>query len=127
MNSRTGRWSDQRIESIMGNLLRAGVLLSAAMVMLGGIIYLTHQGGAAPEYGVFHGEPPDLQTVRGIVDDAFGLSGRGIIQLGLLLLIATPVALVVFSVFAFTVQRDWLYVLVTLVVLSVLTFSLTGR
>jgi uncharacterized membrane protein len=52
--------------------------------------------------------------------------GRGIIQLGLLFLIATPVARVVFSIFAFSVQRDRLYVVVTLTVLAILMFSLTG-
>jgi uncharacterized membrane protein len=47
-------------------------------------------------------------------------------QLGLLLLIATPVARVAFSVFAFALQRDRLYVVVTLAVLGVLAFSMTG-
>ena len=126
MIDRPDSWTDQRIESIMGNLLRAGVLLSAAVVMLGGVIYLIHQGSTAPHYGVFRGEPPDLKTVAGIVNDALDMSGRGIIQLGLLLLIATPLARVVFSVVAFAVQRDWLYVLVSVVVLVVLTLSLIG-
>jgi len=48
------------------------------------------------------------------------------INLKLLFLIATPVARVAFSIFAFAVQRDWLYVVVTLIVLAVLIFSLTG-
>ncbi|MCU1334950.1 MAG: putative rane protein [Bryobacterales bacterium] len=126
MTNRPDRWSDHHIESVMGDLLRAGVLLSAAIVMLGGVIYLIHQGNTAPDYGVFRGEPPNLQTVTGIVADALRLSGRGIIQLGLLVLIATPVARVVFAVFAFSAQRDWLYVLVSAIVLGVLTFSLRG-
>ena len=126
MMGRPGNWNDRRIESIMGNLLRAGVLFSAAIVTLGGVIYLIHQGSAAPSYRVFRGEPSDLRTVTGIVNDALDLGGRGIIQLGLLLLIATPVARVVFSILAFASQRDWLYVLVTVVVLGVLTFSFTG-
>ena len=46
--------------------------------------------------------------------------GRALIQLGLLLLIATPVARVAFSVFAFERQRDWTYVGITLFVLAVL-------
>ena len=50
--------------------------------------------------------------------------GRGLIQLGVLLLIATPVARVVFSAWAFARQRDWTYVLVTLFVLAVLLFGL---
>jgi uncharacterized membrane protein len=49
-----------------------------------------------------------------------------LIQLGLLLLIATPVARVAFSVAAFAMQRDRLYVVVALIVLAVLMYSLTG-
>ena len=79
-----------------------------------------------PNYGVFHGEPSDLQSISGSVGYALAGHGRGIIELGLLLLIATPVARVVFSIFAFAVQRDWLYVVVTVIVLGVLIFSLTG-
>jgi uncharacterized membrane protein len=126
MDHKSGTWSDQRIEAIIGDLLRAGVVFSGAIVLIGGIVYLLHQGNTAPHYGVIHGEPSDLRSVGGIVRDALARHGRGIIQLGLLFLIATPVARVVFSIFAFAVQRDWLYVVVTVIVLAVLMFSLTG-
>jgi uncharacterized membrane protein len=75
---------------------------------------------------VFHGEPADLRQVKGVLSDAFSGDGLGIMQLGLLLLIATPVARVAFSLAAFAVQRDRLYVVVTLTVLAVLTFSMAG-
>lgn len=119
-------WSDQRIETIMGDLLRTGVLVSAAVVLIGSFIYLRHEGLTSANYQVFRGEPADLRDVRGVLHDAFFGEGRGIIQLGLLLLIATPVARVVFSVFAFAIRRDSLYVVLTLIVLGVLAFSLTG-
>lgn len=77
-------------------------------------------------YHVFRGEPGDLRLVRGIVSDALELRGRGLIQLGLLLLIATPIARVVFSVATFIRQRDWLYVGITIIVLALLTYSLAG-
>ena len=48
------------------------------------------------------------------------------IQLGLLVLIATPIARVAFSLVAFALQRDRIYVIVTLIVLAVLLYSLTG-
>jgi uncharacterized membrane protein len=43
------------------------------------------------------------------------------------MLVATPVARVAFSVFAFFKERDWLYVGLTLIVLSVLMFSFIWR
>ena len=120
-------WSDEQVERILGNLLRAGVLLAAMVVLTGGILYLA-QNSRADTRGnrVFHGEPPELRSPRAIVVDAWTGDSRGIIQLGLLILIATPVARVVFSVIAFVLQRDRLYVAVTLIVLAVLLYSLAG-
>jgi len=119
-------WSDRRTESVIGALLRLGVLLSAAVVLFGGLIYLVRHGTSAPDYRLFHGEPTELRTLSGILSYALSLHGHGIIQLGLLILIATPVARVAFSVVAFALERDRLYVVITLVVLSVLLLSLAG-
>jgi uncharacterized membrane protein len=118
--------SDRRLEAIIGNLLRAGVVIAATITSIGGVIYLAHSGESLAHYRVFHGEPADLRQVKGVLSDAFSGDGPGIMQLGLLLLIATPVARVAFSLAAFAVQLDRLYVVVTLVVLGVLTFSMAG-
>src|SRR5215467_2071112 len=91
------RLSDERIENIIAQLLRAGVLL-AALVMIGGAIpYLGFHPRAQVSYSVFHDEPAQLKTVHGIVGSAFSGDVRAVLQLGLLLLIATPIARVVFS------------------------------
>jgi uncharacterized membrane protein len=79
-----------------------------------------------PDYQVFHGEPADLRRVSGILQDALALQGRRVIQCGLLLLTATPIARVLLALVAFAWQRDRTYVLVTLLVLTVLLYSLTG-
>jgi len=78
------------------------------------------------QYGTFLGEPADLSHVGGIVRAALDLRGRGLIQLGLLLLIATPVARVAASLVAFLRQRDRIYTAVTAFVLLVLVASLSG-
>ena len=119
-------WTDQKIEEVVGNLLRTGVMLSAVVVLFGGIIYLARHGTEPADYGVFHGEPEELRTVGGIVRYAFSFHGRGIIQLGLLLLIATPVARVAFAVWGFAAERDRLYVFFTVVMLLILLGSLLG-
>ena len=121
------QWTDQHMDEMIGNLLRVGVTLAAAVVLFGGTVYLIRHGGAAPQYRVFIGEPSDLRTLSGIVEDALAFHGRGLIQFGLLLLIATPVARVAFSVAAFALERDRLYVVVALIVLAVLTYSLAAR
>jgi len=119
-------WTDEKTEYIIGNLLRAGVTLAAIVVLAGGILYLVRYGHSPADYRVFRGEPTDLRHVSGIVRDALALHSRGIIQLGLLLLIATPVARVAFAVFAFAAEGDKMYVVVSLIVLAILMFSLIG-
>jgi uncharacterized membrane protein len=126
VSGRSLGWTEQQMQVTIGNLLRAGVLAAAVVVLIGGTVYLVRHGAAAPQYGAFRGEPADLRTVSGIVTDAISLRGRGIIQLGLLILLATPIGRVAFSVLAFALQRDSLYVVVTLMVLAVLIFSLAG-
>jgi uncharacterized membrane protein len=120
------RWTDKRIESVVGNLLRTGVFLSAFIVFCGAVFYLVRHGHSPADYRVFQSEPLGLRTVGGILRGAMDLHGRGIIQLGLLLLIATPVARVAFCIFGFAAERDRLYVVFTAVVLAVLIFSLIG-
>ena len=117
-------WSEHAVETAVGRLLRAGVVLAAAVVLCGAVIYLWHHGGARPNYHVFRGESRSLRQLGSIVQDAAALKGRELIQLGLLLLIATPVMRVAFCAYAFMRQRDRLYVLVSMVVLAVLLFSL---
>jgi uncharacterized membrane protein len=119
-------WTDQRVENIVAGLLRTGVMLAAAVVAVGGIIFLVRHGRALPQYAKFGGEPFEYRTVSGILRGTASFRGRNTIQLGLLILIATPVARVAFSVIAFALERDRLYVLITLIVLAVLLFSLAG-
>jgi|SRR5678816_1227491 len=122
MNERM--WSDEQFDSMLAHVLRAGVLLSALIVAFGGVTFLVRHGLERPTYHVFRGEPQPFRTVTGIFETARDLSGRGLVQLGLLLLIATPIARVVFSIVGFVQQRDWLYVGVTAVVLVLLAYSL---
>jgi uncharacterized membrane protein len=118
--------ADQKMDEIMGVLLRTGVVLAAAIVFVGGVVFLTRHRVPVTNYRVFAGEPEELRTISGIFREAFAFHGRGLIQLGLLVLIATPVARVAFSFFAFLYERDWTYVMVTLVVLGLLVYSLKG-
>jgi len=125
-NSRHSGWTDQQVETILGNLLRTGVIVSAVVVAIGAAVYLSRHGTSLPDYHFFKGEPSDLRSVGGIIEDALAVSGRGIIQLGLLLLIATPVMRVLLSFVAFVKQGDKIYVIVTLIVFIILIYSLMG-
>ena len=120
------KMNDRQVEEVIGHLLRAGVLLAAGVVLLGGALYLAQHGGHGPGHHQFQGEPVELRSVGQVVRVALGGRSDAIIQLGLLLLILTPLARVVFSVVAFALERDRMYVILTLVVLGVLLYSLLG-
>ncbi len=119
-------WTDDLVERVIGTLLRWGVILAASVVLAGGAAYLVLYGSSIPDYRIFRGQPPDLRMAAGIAKEALSLHPTGLIQFGLLMLIATPVARVAFSVVAFALQRDRTYTVVTLIVFAVLMYSL-GR
>ena len=79
-----------------------------------------------PHYHNFVSEPAALRNVSDIIHLAISGDARGIIQAGLLLLVLTPILRVVFCVFAFLYEKDYLYVAFTLIVLGILIFSLMG-
>jgi uncharacterized membrane protein len=115
---------DTRIEKHIGVLLKIGILTSGIVIALGGAMFLLIHGTSTADYHAFRGEPESLRTVTGIVKGAFHGHSLSIMQLGMLLLIATPVARVVFSVIAFLRMKDYQYVLISGIVLVVLTYSL---
>ena len=116
--------NDQKMEVAIGQLLRAGVLIAAAVVFVGGLLYLNQTRGPRPDYSKFHGVAAELRSPTGIVTHLSTGDSNAIIQLGLLLLIATPIARVAFAAFGFFAEKDWFYVLVSLIVLTVLMYSL---
>jgi uncharacterized membrane protein len=118
--------NETRFELLLANLLRVGVLLSAAVVVIGAILYLFHSGGGdSSQHKVFNKEqPPDLRTMEAVVENALRLDGLAVIEVGLLLLVATPVLRVAYSVYGFLRERDYAYVGMTLFVFAVLIFSL---
>ena len=112
------------MERWIGNLLRIGVITSAVLVLAGGILYLCHYGTTEIHYAAFKGEPDGLKDICGIIKAAGSFDSRGIIQLGLLCLIATPMMRVLFSLGIYAKQKDALYCLITSIVLCLLIYSL---
>jgi uncharacterized membrane protein len=116
--------NDERLENIIGQLLRAGVLLAAAVVFAGGVLYLVQNYSGHVHYRIFSPGTENLRTLPGIFRLAGALDSEGLIQLGLVMLIATPIARVVMAIVGFQLERDYMYVIVSLIVLGVLLYSL---
>jgi len=120
-------YSDQKMEAQMGLLLRIGVVLACAIMLATGIVFLFRHGIEQETYSRFRGEPPELRSIRGILRAVRSGSARGIIQLGVLIMIATPVVRVVFAVYGFARQRQWLFTAISLTVLGLLAFGLLQK
>jgi uncharacterized membrane protein len=118
---------DRDVEKIVGKLLRFGVITASLVVLLGGILFLVQNGTQGrPDYHIFKGEKNDFITFDGIFMGLFTLKPMAIIQFGVLLLIITPIMRIVFSLFAFILEMDKLYVIITLIVLAVILGSTFG-
>jgi uncharacterized membrane protein len=115
-----------QLEYLLSHLLKYGVLIASSVVLFGGILYLIHHGSEPAEYQVFIGTPSAFRSPTGVVSSVLSGSRRGIIQLGLLILVAIPILRVIISCLTFLLQRQFIYVIITLLVLASLTYSLVG-
>ena len=118
--------NEKQLEYLLSNLLMYGVLIASSIVLFGGILYLIHHGSEPAEYQIFIGTPSEFHSPIGVVNAVFAGSRRGIIQLGLLILIAIPILRVIISLCTFLLQRNFIYVVITSLVLTSLTYSLIG-
>lgn len=118
--------TDKDIQSLVGNLLRAGVYISMAIVVLGGIIYLSEHGGEKIDYSEFSFNKVSLKTVESIFANVLTFRGAAVVQFGLLMLIFTPIARVLMAVVTFFLENDYLYVLIGIIVLAIIMVSLSG-
>jgi uncharacterized membrane protein len=116
------------MNTAISNLLRGGVLLSIGVIILGLVFTFVHH----PQYVTSRTDLGQLtnptavypHTIRDVFTEVRAQRGQAIVMLGLLLLIATPIARVAFSVGAFIVERDRVYVGITILVLALLLISL---
>ncbi|MCM0593027.1 MAG: DUF1634 domain-containing protein [Gloeotrichia echinulata IR180] len=116
----------KQLENWLSNLLKYGVIIASTVVLCGGILYLYSHGFEPAQYQFFQGEPSEFSSPSGVITAILSGSSRGIIQFGLLLLISTPIIRVLISLLAFLLQRDFTYVIVTLLVLAAITYSFVG-
>ncbi len=123
-NSQLIEQAPKSIDREAGILLRAGVALSAALISLGGFAYLAQNGQTVLNYHRYLGVPGEVKSIPQIFQRVFHGSALATIQCGILVLIAMPITRVLLSVAAFALERDWLYVVISGLVLAVLVYSL---
>lgn len=120
-------FADKDIQVILGTLLRTGVIASMTIVFIGAVIYLSVYAGEKVDYSHFSSSKTPYSSIPAIFHGLSTLDSKAIIQFGTLLLIFTPVTRIVFSIFSFLIERDYLYVLIGLFVLCVILISLSNK
>lgn len=107
-------------ELIISYVLRGGVFVSAAVILIGAVLYYL----SSPRTGASPGGLAYPHTLGAVFPALATGSPVAIITLGLLILLATPVIRVAVSIVAFALERDWRFVAVTVVVLTLLLASI---
>lgn len=110
----------RRLETIVAYVLRYGVLISFAIMLVGSAL-LFAEGGQ--NTGVRLNGAAIPQDPGAVLVSASHLDPRGIIDVGLMFLIATPVLRVAVSVIGFLMEEDFVYTAATLFVLTMLLAS----
>lgn len=121
------RFKDTDMQAVIGWVLRMGVIVSVTIVFIGGVLYMYRHDGSIPDYSKFSGVPNFVQ-LHGLINGILNLKGRSIIQAGIILLIATPILRIAFSTVGFVLEKDYLYIGISLLVLLIIiTSSLSGH
>ena len=121
---RPGSLKDKDLQTIIGWILRGGVAVSMVLVFIGGVFFVYRHGNSIPDYKTFKGVPDFIHSFGGILNGVITFKGQAIIQLGIILLIATPVMRVAFSAAGFFLEKDYLYTFITLIVLLIILASM---
>ena len=121
------KFNDRDIQQIIGKMLRYGVLTSCAITLLGGIFYLFYHGmDAIPDYHIFTGSASAYTSLAPVLNGVLHFDVKEIVQFGVIVLIATPILRVAMSLIAFALEKDKLYVVISMIVLGIITTSLLG-
>ena len=118
--------ADDRTEQVVANVLRLGVLIAAAVTLVGGVLYLMQAGATRPDYHVFHGQSSPLRSLAAVARGVAAGNAEAIVQAGVVLLIAKPIARVALTLIAFAMRKDRLYALISAIVLVLLAYGLLG-
>lgn len=121
---KSGSLKDKDMQAIIGWILRGGVAVSMILVFIGGVFFVYRHGHSVPDYKTFKGVPVFIHSLGGILNGVITMKGQAIIQLGIILLIATPVLRVAFSAVGFLLEKDYLYTFITLIVLLIIVASM---
>ena len=123
---RQEKFGEKDFQTIIGNLLRYGVWISLSVAFIGGIVYLMHHGSDIEDYSVFKENDQNIfEVIANVYRGVISGSGESIIFFGVILLFLTPVFRVLLSLFSFLLEKDYLYVAITSIVIGIIIMSIS--
>lgn len=120
------KFNDQDFQSIIGNLLRYGVWIALSVALIGGLIFLLGNHQEVVHYDTFTENNRNILVVlRDVFEGIKNGQGESIIFLGIILLFLTPVLRIILSLISFLLEKDYLYVWITLIVVIIIGLSIS--
>jgi uncharacterized membrane protein len=120
------KFGEKDFQYIIGNLLRYGVWTSLSVAFIGGIVYLFGHSTDIENYSVFHENDRNIfEVISAVYNGAIQGNGESLIFVGIILLFLTPVLRVLLSLFSFLLEKDYLYVGITLIVIMIILISVS--
>ena len=120
------KFGEKDFQTIIGNLLRYGVWISLSVAFIGGIVYLMHHCSDIEDYSVFKENDRNIfEVFANVYNGVIHGSGESIIFFGVILLFLTPVFRVLLSLFSFLLEKDYLYVVITAIVIGIIILSIS--
>lgn len=120
-------WGDPDMELVISRIMRYGIVVASVIVIIGSVTFLSTHGKDKPQYATFNGQPKELTNVFRIISSLSSTNGLGLIEFGMVVLIAIPVLRVAFSIASFIAEKDKVYVIITSLVFILLLYSLLGQ
>lgn len=116
-------FTDVDLNRSVGNLLRLGVILSVATSLIG-FIKLFMEGFKMPKKYTSLDMGSSSEKVWSMFWNSLCKGeGMAIIQLGILLLIFTPLVRIIFALIGYLKEKDYLYVVISSIVLAIMAVS----
>ena len=120
------KFGEKDFQTIIGNLLRYGVWISLSVAFIGGIVYLMNHGSQIEDYSVFKENDRNIfEVIAAVYNGAIQGNGESLIFTGIIFLFMTPVLRVLLSLFSFLLEKDYLYVGITLIVIMIIIISIS--
>ncbi len=118
---------DRDLAMFIAKIMRWGVIAAITFTATGGIIFLLRHSGQTFDHRHYITVDHSIITIfRDTFTGIFNGNGRSFIMLGILVLFATPVIRVIFSLIGFILEKDRLYIVITSVVLAIIFISISG-